>query len=416
MSTASVSTEASPRAAWLSLVGVSPEGIAGLGTRAREAIAQAEVVVGSDRQLALVRSLVQGECWAWPSPLSDGIARLWSRRGHATCVLASGDPFWYGIGATLAPQLEPGELVCYPAPSSLSLAAAQLGWPLQSVDVVSLHGRDLHTIIPYLHAGRRVFALSWNEQTPTQLAQLLTERGFGASRLHVLESLGGPAQRVRAAQANAFTLCDIVPLNLVALELTADAHALCIPCRGSLPDHAFEHDGQLTKQAVRALALSALAPTRGARLWDIGAGAGSIAIEWLLSDPACEAFAIEKDPVRCARIRRNARALGVPALTVCEVAAPTGLRQLGLPPPDAVFIGGGGSDPALFAYAWSALRSGGSLVMHAVTLETEAQLLALYAAHGGELCRFSIERAQPLGGLTGWQPARPVTQWKVHKP
>jgi precorrin-6Y C5,15-methyltransferase (decarboxylating) len=329
-------------------------------------------------------------------------------------VLASGDPFFYGVGATLAPHLQRGEFVCHPAPSSMSFAAARLGWPLQDTDIVSLHGRDLQTIVRYLQPKRRVLALAWDKQTPGRLAQLLTQRGFGASRLHVLELLGGRDERIRTCRACEFNLVEIADLNSVALEIEAEAGALIMPCRGSLPDSAFEHDGQLTKQDVRALTLSALAPRPAERLWDIGAGAGSIAIEWMLSHPASQATAIERDAVRCARIRRNAGALGVPGLEIVAATAPHGLD--GLATPDAIFIGGGAGDPAIFAYCWRALGAGGRLVINAVSLQSEALLLGWYAAHGGELRRLSIETAAELGSMTGWRPAMPVTQWRIVKP
>lgn len=399
--------------AWLSIVGVGADGVSGLSPAMRAAIERAELVAGSRRQLALVESLVHRDRLVWPSPLSEGIASILARRGRPTCVLASGDPFFFGIGATLAPQLQRGEFVCLPAASSLSLAAAKLGWPLQDTEIVSLHGRELQQIVRYLQPGRRVLALAWDHTTAAQLAALLSERGFGASRLHVLEVLGGATERVRSCLARDFALGDIADLNILALEVEAEPGALIIPCRASLPDSAFEHDGQLTKQDIRALTLSALSPHAGARLWDVGAGAGSIAIEWMLSHPACQAIAIEREPARCERIARNAARLGVPTLAVVQAEAPSGLANL--PTPDAIFIGGGAGDPALFEQCWRALPVGGRLVMNAVSLQTEALMLGWYAAQGGELLRLSIQRADALGSMTGWRPALPVTQWKVVK-
>ncbi|HEY2734977.1 MAG TPA: precorrin-6y C5,15-methyltransferase (decarboxylating) subunit CbiE, partial [Polyangiales bacterium] len=384
-----------------------------LAPAARAAIERAEWIAGSARQLALVRAIVHGETFVWPSSLSAGMPSILARRGRATCVLASGDPFFFGIGALLSSQLR-GEFVCHSAPSSLSLAAAKLGWALQDTDVVSLHGRDLHGVVRYLQPNRRVLALSWDRTTPQLLAALLVERGFGRSRLHVLELLGAPQERVRSCLADGFALHDIADLNLIALEVTADRDALIVPCRSGLPDDAFEHDGQLTKREIRALTLSALAPSAGELLWDIGAGAGSIAIEWMLCHPACRAIAIEREPARCERIDRNARRLGAPGLRIVHAPAPQGLTEL--PTPDAIFIGGGASDRAIFEQSWRALRSAGRLVMNAVSLEGEAQLLELYAAHGGELRRVSIDRADKLGTMTGWRPALPVLQWKVIKP
>jgi precorrin-6Y C5,15-methyltransferase (decarboxylating) len=342
-----------------------------------------------------------------------GLEHVLARRAMPTCILASGDPFFFGIGATIARHLEPREFRGYPAPSSMSLAAARLGWALQDVDVVSLHGRDQHGIIRYLQPGRRVLALSWDRETPPALADLLGRRGFGSSRLHVLEALGAADERHRSCRADVFDCDGVVDLNIVAIEVEAEAEALVVPARGSLPDAAFENDGQLTKQDVRAVTLSALAPLAGARLWDVGAGAGSVAIEWMLGHPSCEAVAVERDPERCARIRRNARHLGVPTLDVVEGWAPQALA--GLAPPDAIFIGGGGGDVAVFERCWEALRPRGRLVVNAVSLETEAIVLRLHSEHGGELRRISMETAVPLGSMTGWRPAMPVVQWRITK-
>jgi precorrin-6Y C5,15-methyltransferase (decarboxylating) len=408
-----MSFEAPVPAPWLSIVGLGMQGIAELTPAARSAIEQAGLVAGSQRQLSMVQSLLVRQTLAWPSPLAEGLSRVLARRGLSTCILASGDPFFFGIGATLAPRLRPGEFVCYPAPSSVSIAAARLAWPLQDTDVVSLHGRDLHGVIRYLQPQRRLLVLSWDQRTPAQLAQLLCERGFGRSQLQVLEALGGTDERLRSCQAQDFQFHDIADLNIVGIEVVAPAGSFSIPYRASLPDSAFEHDGQLTKQEVRALTLSALAPHPGERLWDVGAGAGSIAIEWMLSHPACRAVALEPDPERCARILRNAAELGVPSLELVQSSAPAGLA--GLAPPDAVFIGGGATAPGVFEHCWRALPPGGRLVINAVSLQTEGLLLGWYGRYGGELCRVSIERAAPLGSLTGWRPAMPVTQWKVVK-
>jgi precorrin-6B C5,15-methyltransferase / cobalt-precorrin-6B C5,C15-methyltransferase len=414
--TSHLSTPDSERAPWLSIVGIGAAGAEELAPAARSAIEHAEFVAGSARQLALVRACVRGEGFVWPSPLAEGVAKVVMRRGRSTCVLASGDPFFYGIGATLAPHLVRGEFVCHPAPSSMSLAAARLGWPLQDTDVVSLHGRDLHEIVRYLQPGRRVLALSWDRRTPRELAQLLAARRFGRSRLHVLEALGGPEERLRAGVASDPDLQweDVADLNLVALELVADHDAFIVPIRASLPDGAFEHDGQLTKQDARAISLSALAPRAGELLWDVGAGAGSIGIEWLLSHPACRAIAIESDEERSKRIRRNANELGAPRLEIVHGTAPGALETL--PAPHAIFIGGGASDAGVIDACWSALTSGGRLVINAVALETQAELTQRHLALGGELRRISIEHAVQLGTMHGFRPAMPIVQWRVAKP
>jgi precorrin-6Y C5,15-methyltransferase (decarboxylating) len=403
-----------PERPWLSIVGVGADGTQGLSQNAQRAITHAELVLGSPRQLELVQTLIHGESVTWPSPLSQGITRLFERRGRSTCVLASGDPFFYGIGSTLAPQLRPGEFVCYPTPSSVSLAAARLGWALQDTEVVSLHGRDLHGVIRHLQPGRRLLLLSWNGRTPGELAEFLSARGFGPSILTVFEDLGGPRERRRSSAAEPFALTDVGDLNLIALEPRPGPRAFSLPCRTALPDAAFEHDGQLTKREIRSVTLSALEPHPGAYLWDVGAGSGSIGIEWMLSHPACRATAIEQDRARFERIVRNARALGAPELEVIHAAAPGGLTELS--PPDAIFVGGGALERGLLEHCLEVLHAGGRLVVNAVSIETEARLLALHATHGGELFRLSIERAQPLGDLMCFRPALPVVQWRFTKP
>jgi precorrin-6Y C5,15-methyltransferase (decarboxylating) len=403
-----------PSTNWLTFVGVGAAGVASLTEPARAALSAASFVIGSARQLGLVEPLLRAERLVWPSPFSAGIELLLARRGRPTCVLASGDPFYYGVGSTLSPQLSPVEYVCFSAPSSLSLAAAKLGWALQDVEVVSLHGRELANVLRALAPHKRLFVLSWDRSTPRALAQLLSERGFGAAQLHVLEELGGERERVRSARADALAFEDIADLNLIGLELGPAPGATFVPARASLPDSAFEHDGQLTKQDVRAVTLSALAPRAHALLWDVGAGAGSISIEWSLSHPSARAIAIERDPVRAARIARNARALGVPKLQIVEATAPHGLSDL--PTPDAIFVGGGAGDALIFETCLAALAPGGRLVMNAVSLESEAQLIRWHAAYGGELRRIAIDKAAPLGNVTGWRRAMPVTQWRYAKP
>jgi precorrin-6Y C5,15-methyltransferase (decarboxylating) len=280
--------------------------------------------------------------------------------------------------------------------------------------LISLHGRTPDLLRPHLHPGARILALTSDGDGPAALARLLSESGFGPSRLTVLEAMGGPRERVRGAPAAAFALADVDPLNTVAIEVAAHAGARLIARAAGLPDALFEHDGQITKREVRALTLSALAPRRGELLWDVGAGAGSVAIEWMLADPSLRAVAIEAREERAARIRRNAAALGVPALVVIVGAAPQALA--GLPAPSAIFIGGGAGAAGVLNAAIAALTSGGRLVVNAVTLATEAQLIAQHAARGGTLTRIAIARADAVGGMTAWRPAMPVTQWTWVKP
>ena len=405
MSAEQLSSRTSPTP-WLSIVGIGEDGRAGLAPAAAAALDAARVVYGGRRHLALAGPLY-AEMRPWPSPIHAAYPGILDRRGEPTCILATGDPFHYGIGAEIARLVPAAEIRAFPQPSAFSLACARLGWPLAECGLVTLHGRALARIIPHLQPGARLLALSWDGSTPAALAGLLRERGFGASLLTILEAMGGPRERVRAARADAFDLGIIDPLNTVAIAVAGEGRSL--PLAPGLDDSLFENDGQLTKAEIRALTLAALRPHPGLHLWDIGAGAGSIAIEWMLRHPSLRATAIEARPDRAERIRRNAEALGTPDLAVVTGAAPEGLA--GLQAPDAVFIGGGVSEPGLLPAVLAALRPGGRCVANAVTLQGEAALLAAFAQQGGSLRRYSVDRASPVGGLHGWRPAMPVTQW-----
>jgi precorrin-6Y C5,15-methyltransferase (decarboxylating) len=399
---------------WLTIVGIGEDGLVGLSDAAKAAIANADHVFGGARHLELAAPLIKGSAQAWQSPFSASIDAVLALRGQAVCVLASGDPFHHGVGATLARQVDPSQMRVYPHPSSFSLAAARLGWPLQDVLMLSLHGRPLDLIRPHLHPGARILALTSDEHGPAQLAALLTEAGFGISIVTVLEALGGPSETIRSHVAMSFALADINPLNICAISVVALPGARVLPLTPGLDDALFEHDGQITKREIRALTLSALGPRRGETLWDIGAGSGSIAIEWMLADPSLKAIAIEADADRAARIARNAAKFGVPDLTVSIGTAPEALT--GLEPPHAIFIGGGGSDAGVLDAAIAALRPGGRLVANAVTLELEALLLAKHAELGGSLTRLSVDRADAVGTMTAWRPAMPIVQWVWTKP
>lgn len=399
---------------WLTVVGIGEDGLAGLGDEAKQLIAKAEVIFGGKRHLALVASFAKGEPRPWPVPFDAGMADVLALAGRRVCVLASGDPFFHGVGATLARKVKPRQMHVIPAPSAVSLAAARLGWALQDIETVSLHGRPLDLIRPLLQPNARILALTSDAEAPAAIARLLAELGFGASRLTVLEALGGPNEHQRTARADAFDLENINPLNLLAVEVESGPDARILPLASGLADHLFDHDGQITKREVRAVTLSALAPRRCELLWDIGAGSGSIGIEWMLAHPSMRAIAIEADPTRAARIGRNAAACGVPGLVVVEGSAPRALARLDTP--DAIFIGGGGSDAGVLNAAIKALRTGGRLVANAVTLEMETLLLARHVSLGGDLIRINISRASPVGTMQAWRPAMPVTQWSWVKP
>ncbi|ADV12397.1 bifunctional cobalt-precorrin-7 (C(5))-methyltransferase/cobalt-precorrin-6B (C(15))-methyltransferase [Mesorhizobium ciceri] len=406
--------ERQSRAAWLTVVGIGEDGLAGLGDEAKQRIAQAEIIFGGKRHLALVASFAKGEPRPWPVPFDAEMADVLALAGRNVCVLASGDPFFHGVGATLARKVKAQEMHVIPAPSAVSLAAARLGWALQDIETVSLHGRPLDLIRPLLQPGARILVLTSDAEAPAAIARLLAELDFGASRLTILEALGGPSETQRSVRADAFDLENLNPLNVLAVEVESGPDARVLPLTSGLADHLFDHDGQITKREIRAITLSALAPRRGELLWDIGAGSGSIGIEWMLAHPSMRTFAIEADPVRAARIGRNAAACGVPGLVVVEGSAPKALARLDTP--DAIFIGGGGSDAGVLKAAIKALHTGGRLVANAVTLEMEALLLAQHTKLGGDLTRINISRASPVGSMQAWRPAMPVTQWSWMKP
>ncbi|WP_455270064.1 precorrin-6y C5,15-methyltransferase (decarboxylating) subunit CbiE [Rhizobium herbae] len=401
-------------APWLTIIGLGEDGLAGLGDEAKRCIASASVVFGGVRHLELAAAMIAGQQQSWLSPFERSVEAVVALRGTPVVVLASGDPFFFGVGVTLSREIDRSEMRVLPSPSSFSLAASSLGWALQDTVIVSLHGRPLDLIRPKLQPGSRILALTSDEKGPAELARLLAASGFGQSRLTVLEALGGIQERVTSHIAAEFSLMDINPLNICAVEVVAEAGARILPLASGLDDGLFEHDGQISKREVRALTLSALAPRRSELLWDIGAGSGSIGIEWMLSDPAMRAIAIEGSTERAERIKRNAANLGVPGLVVVHGAAPKALA--GLPSPDAVFIGGGGSEAGVMDAAIAALKMGGRLVANGVTTQMEAVLLEHHARLGGSLIRIDIARASPVGSMTGWRPAMPVTQWSWVKP
>lgn len=397
---------------WLAIVGLGEDGLDGLSPHARRLVDGAELLVGGVRHLDLLPPNA-AQRLSWPSPLQDAFPAILARRGRPVCVLATGDPFFHGVGSLLAAVVDPAEIVAVPAPSAYALACARLGWAGQDVVRVSLHGRALERVIPHLHPGARILALSWDGTTPGRLAALLRERGLGATVITVLERMGGRAERIRRGSADGFDVGAVDALNTVALELPATTGTRIAHFAPGLPDDWFESDGQITKREVRAVTLSALAPRRGALLWDVGAGSGSVGIEWMLADPSCRTIAIEPRPERAARVRRNALALGVPDLAVVEGEAPGAIA--GLPAPDAAFVGGGAGDPGVLDTVIVALKPGGRLVVNAVTLETQALLVERHAAHGGDLVQLSVARVDRIGGFRGFRPAMAVVQWTWHK-
>jgi precorrin-6B C5,15-methyltransferase / cobalt-precorrin-6B C5,C15-methyltransferase len=393
------------------VVGIGADGWPGLGEAARAAVLGADEVIGSRRQLELLPAgAPPGR--AWPSPLDPLLDELEQRSGNGrVCVLASGDPMLHGIGATLARRLGPDRLEVIAAPSAFSLACARLRWPAAEVELVSAVARAPEVVARVLQPRRRVIVSTTGAEGAALVARVLCERGYGPSRFVVLEQLGGPAERAAESTAEEWGERRADPLHVVAIECAAAPGTPLLPLIPGLPDAAFESDGALTKRHVRASTLAALAPVPGALLWDVGAGSGSIAIEWLRAEVSARAIAIERRQDRAERTRRNAVGLGVPALDVVIGEAPAVLD--GLAPPDAVFIGGGLTAPGLLERCWEALSPGGRIVANAVTLEGEQVLTAARSAHGGDLVRIEIARAEPIGGFTGWRAQMPVVQWSA---
>ena len=392
---------------WLTIVGIGEDGPDGLSTASRAALAQAELVFGAGRHLSLLPGLT-AETRIWPVPFEAGIADLLAQRGRRVVMLASGDPFWFGAGATLSQHLSPSEWAAHPAPSTFTLAAARLGWRMEETACLGLHAAPVTRLRPHLAPGARIVALVRDGEGARALIDYVARHGFGASAVTVLEALGGPRERVRTTTADAAPFTDIAHPVAVAVAVAGDGGTL--PLAAGRPDAWFDHDGQITKRPARALTLSALAPRAGELLWDIGAGSGSIAIEWLLAHPSTRAVAFERDPTRAARARANAAALGVDRLAVVEGAAPAILA--GRTAPAAVFVGGGLSSALLDWFA-AHLPAGTRLVANAVTLESEALLSRWHARRGGSLMRIELAEAAPIGARRGWRSAYPLVQWSV---
>ncbi len=402
----------------VTVVGIGADGWDGLPRSSQRLVQDAQVVLGGQRHLEMLPSL-SAMLEPWPSPLLDGLPLVLEKyHGKRIVVIASGDPLVSGIATNLINLLGPENVEVQPGVSSVSLARARMGWSAESCDTVTVVGRDHDVVRRFLSPGRRLVVLSSDGTSPTEIADRLIDAGFGPSRMVVLSNLGSSQERRTEKRADTWGSVKAPELNVVCVECRPDGHApkvmpafTTVP---GLPDDAFENDGQITKRDLRISALSRLAPCPGELLWDLGAGAGSIAIEWLRADPRCRAIAVERDDSRIEMIRRNASKLGVPALKTLHGQVPESLH--GLPTPDAIFVGGGATAVGTIEQCWAALAPGGRLVVHAVTLETEAAILEHHRRLGGELTRIMVETAAPLGGFTGWSPARAIVQWSLAKP
>lgn len=395
---------------WLHIVGIGEDGMDGLTPATRAVLEAAEVIVGGDRHHRLSDSIT-AERVAWPSPFDALIGMLQSYKGRRVVVLATGDPLWFSVGARIGRAIPADQITYHPQISAFQLAAARMGWSLADVETLTVHGRPVEQMIAFIQPDQRLLVLTTGADTPGQIAQFLTKRGFGASPMTVLSSMGGADEQRFDGVAESWAH-EVPAFNTLAVECIAAPDAALLPRVPGLADDLFVHDGTMTKQEVRAVTLAKLMPMRGAHLWDIGCGCGSVAVEWMRAARYARATGIEPRADRRAMAAENALALGAPKLNIIAGQAPEALQ--GLAAPDAVFIGGGLSG-AVFNAAWDALRPLGRLVVNAVTLESEAVLLDLRKRHGGELVKLSVQRAQPVGGLTGWKPLMPVTQWSLIK-
>jgi precorrin-6B C5,15-methyltransferase / cobalt-precorrin-6B C5,C15-methyltransferase len=398
---------------WLSVVGIGEDGLDGLGAIARGLIERAKVIVGGDRHLQMLPPTDLRAKIVWSSPIESSIDEIIHRRGEAVCILASGDPMWYGIGVTLLRQINITEMTIIPAPSAFSLACARLGWSLTEVETVSLCGRDPAILNGVIYPGAKLLVLSAGRHTPKLVADMLIQRGFGSSQMTVLERMGGVNERAIEGIADSWMQTDLANLNTIAISCISTPKAEFFSRVVGLPDVAYHNDGQLTKREVRSITLSVLAPLPGQLLWDVGAGCGSIGIEWMRSHSRCRAIAIEHHPTRLQYIADNAIALGVPNLKIVVAKAPEAL--VNLPQPDAIFIGGGLTAPEVFTTCWQNLKMGGRLVVNAVTVESEQMVFKLQQQFGGELTRIAIQRAELVGKFLGWKAMAGITQWVAVK-
>jgi precorrin-6Y C5,15-methyltransferase (decarboxylating) len=398
---------------WLTIIGMGEDGHDGLSARARRAIETAEVIVGSERLLGFLPAH-EAETHEWPQPFSAVVERIRPLRGRRTVILATGDPLNYGVARKLLTFIPFEEVEIIPQLSAFSLAAARVGWSLPDCDTLTLHGRPAANIEAFIQPDVRLLVLTEDGSTIAEVARRLVARGFGKSVMTVLENMGGAREYQSSFTAETAPPTDFSPLNTLAVHCIASPGAQIRSRLAGLPDDAFVHDGQLTKREVRAATLAALSPSPDRLLWDVGAGCGSIAIEWMRAARGCEAIAFESEPQRLDMIATNADRLGTPRLKIISGEAPTTLA--GHAAPDAVFIGGGLGIPGVFEASWDALKPGGTMVVNVVTIEGELHLYDLHERHGGDLVRIEVSHLHRIGNLRALKPRMAVTQWRATKP
>lgn len=398
---------------WLTIIGMGEDGYDGLGNAARAALARAETVIGSARLLGYLPELTAARV-EWPQPFSAAVEKIPPHRGRPTVILATGDPSNFGVARKLLEIIPVEDVNIIPNVSAFSLAAARMGWSLPDCDTLSLHGRATANLEAYIQPGARLLVLTADAMTIPDVAARLAARGFGKSKIHVLENLGGSRERISGFIAEDRPPTEFSSLNTLAIECIPGPDAIIQSRLPGLPDDAFLHDGQLTKREMRAATLAALAPAPGQLLWDVGAGSGAVAIEWMRSTRGCEAIAFESDAARLDMIAANAERLGTPRLKAVAGTAPQSLA--GQAAPDAVFIGGGLGDPGVFETSWAALKPGGRMVANVVTLEGELHLIDLHEKHGGDLVRIEVSHLTRIGALRALRPRMAVLQWRAAKP
>ncbi len=410
---------------WLCVIGIGEDGWDDLSADARDLLYESEIVLGGERHLKMLPKDWEGERIVWSSPIREAVSKIVSWRPEDSAsvqkvaIMASGDPLCYGIATKLLRHLPIEEIWIKPALTTFSLMCSRIGWSLPDVETLTIHGRPVEMLHPFVQPGAKLLVLSKGEESPEKAAKLLCVRGFGKSIITVLEHLGGRKERQFSGPADSWNHPEGAALNAMAIECIPESNATILSRIPGLPDEAFFHDGQLTKREIRAVSLSRLMPVVDQVLWDVGAGCGSVAIEWMRTSPRCRAVAIEKSKSRLKLIEQNSQELGVPMLQIISGSAPEVLADL--PAPDAVFIGGGLSSGNLLQTCWTALKPGGRLVANAVTLEGEQKLLqwqnenAGKSGASGDLTRLSISRAEKIGKFQGWKEMRSVIQLAVIK-
>ena len=398
---------------WLTVIGMGEDGWEALSNRARLAIKSTDVIVGSSRLLELLPK-TKAEIHEWPQPFSAVVEQIKPLSGRNTVILATGDPMNFGVTRKLLEFIPFEEMTIIPQVSAFSLAAARMGWSLPDCDCFTIHGRPAANVETFIQPNARLIILTEDGSSVAEVCRRLMSRGFEDSKITVLENMCSSAERITSFAADANPNLDWSPLNVVSVHCVAGAQAKIFSRVAGLPDDAFVHDGQLTKREVRAATLAALAPAPDQILWDIGAGCGSVSIEWMRSTRGCEAYAIEHNEDRLKMIATNVDQLGTPRMKIIAGKAPEALGDL--PAPDAVFIGGGVGNDGVFDTAWANLKSGGRMVCNVVTIEGEMHLYDLQEKHGGELVRMDVSTLTNVGPYRAMKPRMSVVQWRVTKP